>query len=274
MADVVPDHVPAKKTEWLSQTESKASDHDKNLWESAYAKVHEQNHYMKGEGNYQALARLKKQGYLNDLPVDGISKEAGKKSKEDLGKNGKLHRKFYTTKDHVLDGDQEQKEVGTLVEHQKKHEQAERLSPTSEQIKQALTPDIQDQLKKAGLNVDGDKLHDQIAKRLETDKGLPSAVMEKMKQSPVGAPYVAMGAVTGQQMDAVLKEQKDLRDNWKNANPNAQMPDDFKHQTDLGGLLRKHAQEDPQHYSIAKLDAADALIKKLLVTQGHQGSQK
>jgi hypothetical protein len=31
------------------------------------------------------------------------------------------------------------------------------------------------------------------------------------------------------------------------------------HQTDVGTLLRKHAEEDPQHYNIAKIDAANAL---------------
>jgi hypothetical protein len=170
---------------------------------------------------------------------------------------------FYTTKDQTLSGDEQLKEVGSPVEHQKKQEQAERLSPSTEQINAALTPDVKDQLQKAGLNVDGDKLHEQIAARMEADNGLSSAAMEKMKQFPVGAPYVALGAVSGPQMDAALKEQTDLRDNWKKANSASQLPNVVMQQTDVGALLRKHAEEDPQHYNIAKIDAADALIEKL-----------
>src|SRR5277367_1710278 len=157
-----PDKAAPKPSEWLQKREEGMKEPEKKLWDSAYSKVHAQNHYHSKEGPTQALERLKKQGLLADLAFDDIPKEATKKVKAELGKHGELHRNHYTYKDQVLSGDQEQKEVGAQVEKEKKHQQAERLAPTTDQIKAAMTPEIADKLKKAGLNVDPAKLGEQI----------------------------------------------------------------------------------------------------------------
>jgi hypothetical protein len=265
-----PEKPAAQPPEWLTRREDGMAEPEKKLWDSAYAKVHDQNHYFKKEGPTQAFERLKKQGLLDDVSID-IPKEAQDKVKKELGKKGELHRNYYTSNDRVLTGDQEQKEVAGLVERQKKHDQAQRLSPTTEQINAALTPEVADQLKKAGLKVDPNRLHDQIAKQMESDKGLTSAGMEKMKGFPVGAPYVATGAVSAKEMESVLSKQKSLRDaemqkpEYKDLSPkdlwaNKQWQE-FAKQTDVGHLLREDAKGNPA--ALAKIEAADALIKNL-----------
>ena len=106
------------------------------------------------------------------------------------------------------------------------------------------------------------------------DRGLSGTQMEHMKSFPVGAPYVASGAVTGAQMDHLMREQKALREtkhedqalkDLKACNPeeyNKQWHQYLK-DTDVGQLLKVHAKEDPLHYSAAKISAADTLITAL-----------
>ncbi len=137
-----------------------------------------------------------------------------------------------------------------------------------------MTPQVAHQLADAGLDTNPRRLHDGIIQRMNEDKALTSADMEKMKSCPVGSPYVATGAVTGRQMDAIIAEQKHLRDTFKR-DPYARdlkefNPEEFQRewqnvlkQTEVGTLLRQHASEDPRHYSWQKIDAADSLITSL-----------
>jgi len=260
--------------EWLDRQLQGKSEAEQKLWQSAYSQVHEQNHFMKGEGPVPALERLRKQGILSDLSNNDILKEGRQMAKDQLGVHGDKKKGAFTIHDVVITNDKEKEIVGKVVETEKKQEQAKRLAPTDEQIKSALTPDVVEKLRKAGLNVDAATLKDAIVKRMEDDKGLSSADMEKMKGFPVGAPYVATGAVSGKQMDSLLAEQKKTRDE-KLQDKSFQAlkesdPAEYKKQwiqqlkdTDIGKLLHKHAETEPKQYDLAKIDAADALIKKL-----------
>jgi hypothetical protein len=250
------------------------SEAEQKLWHSAYSQVHEQNHFMKGEGPVPALERLRKQGLLSDLSNSDLLKEGHKMVKDQLGMHEGKKKNAFTIHDVVITNDKEKEVVGKIVENEKKREQANRLAPTDEQIKSALTPDIAEKLKKAGLNVNAATLKNDIIKRMEDDKGLNSADMANMKGFPVGAPYVAAGAVSGKQMDGLLAEQKKTREE-KLQDKSFQAlkesdPAEYKKQwiqqlkdTDIGKLLHKHAETEPKQYDVAKIDAADALIKKL-----------
>lgn len=98
--------------------------------------------------------------------------------------------------------------------------------------------------------------------------------MEHMKSFPVGAPYVASGAVTDRQMDHLIREQKALRDTKREDQAfkdlKACNPEEAKKQwtqylkdTGVGQLLKVHAKEDPLHYKISKIVAADGLVTAL-----------
>ncbi len=257
-----------------SKQEKPAASQPDALYQSIFSKVHEANHYHAKEGPTQALERLKGQGYLTELSIDNIHKTAHEKVKKELGHNGELHRNYYTTKDQVLSPEQEKKQVEGLVEKHHKNEQAERLAATSDQIKQSLTPDVVEKMKAAGLEVNPDTLRTNIINQLNQDKGLTSADMAKMKTEPVGAPYVATGAITAQELTKVLAQQKTMRDDamkqpefkdlskqdlWKNKDWLAVV-----NKTNVGALLRADA-TDPQ--ALAKIDAADAMITNLQKAQ-------
>ncbi len=275
MAEMAPhtpaEKQPAKPPEWLTKHEAGMDEVSKKFWDSAYSKLDGQNHYLKNEGPRQALERMKTHELLGGLSIGDIAKEAKDKVKTELGKNGELHRNYYTSKDQVLTPEQQQKEVGALVEHQKKHQQAERLTPTDKKIGESLTPDVAAQMKKAGLEVNPNKLHDGMVRQMENDKGLNSAGMEKMKGFPVGSPYVATGAASAGKMEQVLAKQKSDRDAemkkpeyqglsakelWTNRNWQ-----EYAKNTDVGHLLREDAKGNSPAF--AKIEAADALIKKL-----------
>ncbi len=262
------------RPEWLAAQVQGKSEGEQKMWNLAYDKVHHENHYFKGEGPAQALGRLKEQGLLPDMSLDEIPKAAERHVHAELGPKGSLHRDYYTTHDRVLSTATEKQEVAKLVESEKKNWQAHKLAPTSEQLYAALTPQVANRLADAGLDADPRRLRDGIIERMKEDKALSSADMEKMKSCPVGAPYVATGAVTGRQMDGIIAEQKHLRDTIsKDASFKAlreSNPEEYKRewqnvlkQTDVGNLLRKHATEDPRHYSLQKIDAADSLITSL-----------
>lgn len=264
----------AQKPEWLTERVDGKSDGEKNLWIAAYDKISHENHYQKGEGPHQALSRLKDKGVLPTVSIEDIPQKAHEHVKSELGPKGTLHRDYYTTRDRVLTVDEEIKEVTRMVESQKKDWQAHRLAPTVSQLDSALTPKVVRQLENAGLDADAHKLRDGIIDRLNKDKALTSADMERMRSCPVGAPYVATGAVTGRQMDKVIAEQKSLRDEigsdpfYKDLKQSD--PERYKQEwqlvlkvTDVGSLLRRHASEDPRHYDLKKIEAADALITSL-----------
>ncbi|MBI2810592.1 MAG: hypothetical protein HYX67_07180 [Candidatus Melainabacteria bacterium] len=180
----------------------------------------------------------------------------------------------WLAKDEVLSTKREHHEIARFVDHQIKTEQASRLTPSTENVQAALTPERTAQMKAAGLETDPQALHDKMVKRMIEDRGLTGTQMEYMKSFPVGAPYVASGAVTGAQMDHLMREQKALRDTKREDQTlkdlKACNPEEFKKQwtqylkdTDVGHLLKVHAKEDPQHYKISKIVAADAMVTAL-----------
>ncbi len=262
------------RPEWLAAQVHGKSEGEQKMWNSAYDKVHHENHYLKGEGPSQALSRLKEQGFLPDMKLDDISKVAQRHVEAELGPKGSLHRDYYTTHDRVLSTATEKQEIAKLVEAEKKNWQAHKLAPTTEELHAALTPRVAHRLADAGLDTDPRRLRDGMIERMREDKALTSADMEKMKSCPVGSPYVATGAVTSRQMDGIIAEQKHLRDTISRypsfKDLNEWNPEEYKRewqnvlkQTDVGRLLRKHASEDPRHYHLQKIDAADSLITSL-----------
>lgn len=133
------------------------------------------------------------------------------------------------------------------VERQAKSEQAQRITPTVEAIRSVMTPELASQMKNAGLATDPQTLHDNMVKQMEDDQGLNAQQMKNMKSFPVGAGYVASGAITNDQLQNVLTEQKALR--VKNSP-----------ETDLGHILRTHKDFDQ-----TKISAADSMISALKV---------
>ncbi|HEY9679489.1 MAG TPA: hypothetical protein V6C76_15885 [Drouetiella sp.] len=253
--------------EWLKKETTGKSEAESKLWNSAYSSLEKQNHFQAGEGPSQAVARLQKAGFLTDM---NITDEAHKIEKYH-GKDGKPQTEF-TTKDHVLGPKGEHHEVAKYVESHLKADQVNRLTPSADALKGVMTPERTDAMKKAGLETDPQKLHDAIAKRLTDDKGLNAHALEKMKDVPVGAPYVGTGAITEQQMNSVLREQKAMRDVKRDDTDFKALqksnPEEYKkqwsqylHDTNVGQLLRVHAKEDPKHYNIDKIKAADDFIK-------------
>ncbi|CAN5380794.1 hypothetical protein BH10CYA1_BH10CYA1_21070 [soil metagenome] len=264
----------SSRPEWLAAQVQGKSEGEQKIWQSAYDKVHNENHFLKGEGPSQALSRLKEQGFLPDMKLDDLAKVAEQHRKAELGPKGSLHRDYYTTHDRVLSTATEKQEIAKLVESEKKNWQAHKLAPTTEDLNAALTPQVAHRLADAGLDADSRRLRDGIIQRMKDDKALSSADMEKMKSCPVGSPYVATGAVTSRQMDGIIAEQKHLRDTISRDGSFKDLkewnPEEYKRewqnvlkQTDVSSLLRKHASEDPHHYNWQKIDAADSLIKSL-----------
>ena len=262
----------ATQPEWLAKQTAGKSEADQKIWTSAYEKIHSENHYQKGEGPTQALERLKGQGLLADVSIKDIPAEAHKLEKQQ-GHDGQP-KTVFTTHDAVLSTPREHREISNFVERQIKAEQAQRLAPSTEAIQSVMTPERAAQMKAAGLEVDPQCLHDKMVKRMVDDKGLTGTQLENMKSFPVGAPYVATGAITGAQMDSVLKEQKAMRDtkrddqafkDLKACNPEeyAKQWKQYLKDTDVGQLLRVHAKEDPHHYKLAKIVAADSTISSL-----------
>ncbi len=258
--------------EWLAKQTAGKSESDQKIWTSAYESIHSANHYQEGEGPSQALTRLKNQGLLADVSITDINKEAHRLEKQQ-GTPGHP-KELFTTKDEVLSPRREHHEIARFAERQIKNEQANRLTPSTENIQAALTPERAAQMKAAGLETNPQALHDKMIARMTDDRGLSATQMERMRSFPVGAPYVASGAVTGGQMDHVMKEQKALRDTKREDQAlkdlKACNPEEFKKQwtqylkdTDVGQLLKVHAKEDPLHYKIAKIEAANSLITTL-----------
>lgn len=269
------------RPEWLAAQTQGKSEGEQKMWKHAYDKVHQENHYLKGEGPAQALGRLKEKGFLPDMRLDDIPKAAEQHVKAELGPKGSLHRDYYTTHDRVLSTATEKQEVAKLVESEKKNWQAHKLAPTTGELYEALTPEVAHRMAKAGLDTDPRRLRDGIIERMKEDKALTSSDMERMTSCPVGSPYVAMGAVTGRQMDGIIAEQKHLRDTISKA-PSLKAlkewdSDEYKRewqkvmsQTSVGNLLRQHAQEDPRHYDLQKIDAANSLITSLQEMHKHR----
>jgi len=262
----------AAQPEWLAKQTAGKSEADQKVWTSAYEKIHSENHYKIGEGPTQALERLKGEGLLADVAITDIPKEAHKLEMRQ-GKDGHP-KELYTTKDEVLGPNREHHEIARFVERQIKAEQATRLTPSTENIQAALTPERAAQMKAAGLETDPQALHDKILKRMTDDRGLTGTRMEQMKSFPVGAPYVATGAVTGAQMDHLMREQRALREtkhedqafkDLKACNPEEYSKQwrQYLKDTDVGQLLKVHAKEDPLHYKLSKIAAADSLITAL-----------
>lgn len=262
----------ASRPEWLAKETAGKSEADQKIWTSAYDKIHSENHFKKDEGPTQALERLKNQGLLTDLSIKDLPQEAHK-IEQRQGKDGQP-KTVFTTHDEVLSARREHHEISRFAERQIKVEQAGRLAPSTENIQSAMTPERAAQMKAACLETDPQALHDKMVKRMVDDKGLTGSQMEHMKSFPVGAPYVASGAITGAQMDHVIKEQKAMRDTKRDDQAfkdlKACNPEEYNKQwrqylkdTDVGQLLRVHAKEDPQHYHLNKIVAADSLISAL-----------
>ena len=258
--------------EWLAKQTAGKSESDQKIWTSASESVHSANHYQKGEGPSQALERLKSQGLLADVSIGDINKEAHRLEKQQ-GKDGQP-KQLFTTKDEVLSAKREHHEIARLAERQIKTEQANRLAPSTENLQAALTPERAAQMKAAGLETNPQALHDKMVQRMTEDRSLTSTRMEHMKSFPVGAPYVASGAVTDRQMDHLIREQKALRDTKREDQAfkdlKACNPEEAKKQwtqylkdTGVGQLLKVHAKEDPLHYKISKIVAADGLVTAL-----------
>jgi hypothetical protein len=237
----------------------KKSDPESALWMSAYDRLKKENHYHKGEGPIPALARLQKEGLI-DMSVDAIKKEGHEKVKKELGPHGSLGgRNVYHSTDSVLSEPEQKAEVKRLFEKAEKHEklvQDERLTSSTEAIKRALTPDLQDALKKSNLKIDPEKIHKGMEDALKHDS-IPLPALQKRADGdfPIMDGYVGVGAITTQQRDQILAEQKQDRMQWRAAHPDAAKGEEFK-QFQSGDLLR-------QHFGKEKIDAADALLKKL-----------
>lgn len=262
----------ATQPEWLAKQTAGKSESDQKIWNSAYESIHSANHYQPGEGPNQALTRLKSQGLLADVSIGDINKEAHKLEAQQ-GKDGQP-KQFFTTKDEVLSPRREHHEIARFVERQIKTEQANRLAPSTETVQSVMTPERTAQMKAAGLETDPKALHDKMVGRMIEDRNLSSRQMEHMKSFPVGAPYVASGAITGAQMDHVMKEQRAMRDTKREDQTfkdlKACNPEEYKKQwtqylkdTDVGQLLKVHAKEDPMHYKLSKIVAADSMITAL-----------
>ena len=248
---------PPELPDWMAE---KKSDPEAALWNSAYDQLRKANHYHKGEGPIPALTRMQKEGLLGNMSVDDIKKEGHEKVKKELGPHGSLGgRNVYRSTDSVLSDPEQKAEVKRLFDKAEKHEkllQDERLTPSTEAIKKALTPDLQAALTKMKLETDPEKIHKGIEAALKHDS-IPLPAMQKRANGdfPILDGYVGVGAITTQQRDQILAEQKQDRTQWRAAHPDAAKGDEFK-QFQSGDLLR-------QHFGAEKIDAADALLKKL-----------
>lgn len=143
-----------------------------------------------------------------------------------------------------------------VVDPKEKQAQAERLTPSAEKIKEAMTPDIEANLKKNGLETDPAKIKKGITDAIQSDS-MPLGVMQKRGDGdfPILAGYMGTGAINNEQRQQALSEQQQKRAEWRAQNPNAPKGDEFK-QFQIGDLLR-------EKFGKERIDAADALLKKL-----------
>jgi|AGTN01.3.fsa_nt_gi hypothetical protein len=142
------------------------------------------------------------------------------------------------------------------VEEKEKQAQAERLTPAAERIKEAMTPDIEANLKKNGLETDPAKIKQGITDAIRSDS-IPLDVMQKRGDGdfPILAGYMGTGAINDEQRQEILGEQQKRRADWREKNPTAAKGEEFK-QFQIGELLREKLGKE-------RIDAADALLKKL-----------
>jgi hypothetical protein len=242
---------------WLKE---KASGPDGNLWLSVFKDLDSKNHYQKGEGPIPAMMRLKQQGLLADLTIDDINKQGHAKVKQELGPHGTLGgRNVYRSSDSVLNDQELQREAAKQVEkakEQAKLAQAERLAPSAEKIKQAMTPEIEAALKKNGFETDPEKIRKGIVEALASDT-MPTEVMQKRADGdfPIMAGYMAVGAINGGDRQQILADQKQRREQWRTEHPDAAKGAEFKLYP-TGDLLREKFGND-------RINAADALLTKL-----------
>ena len=256
-ADSVHTETKHESPSWLTD---KASGPDGAFWIAAYKDLDTKNHYHKGEGPIPAMMRLQQEGLLTSLSIADINKAGHSKAKEELGPHGRLgNRNFYKSTDSVLDEEEQQREIAKVVEKAKAQErlaQAERLAPSAQKIRQAETLEIEAALKKNGLESDPDKIRNGIVDAIRSDS-MPTGVMQKRADGDfaIMAGYVATGAITGEQRQQILNEQKQKRDQWRAEHPDAEKGTEFK-QFQTGDLLRAAFGKD-------RIDAADALLKQL-----------
>lgn len=242
---------------WLRE---KTNGSDGALWTSAYQGLEAQNHYHKGEGPVDAMTRLKHQGWLETLSIDDIGKSGHAKVNEELGRHGSLGgRNFYKSSDHVLNEEEQHREVERSVERTKEKErgkQAERLAPSIEKIRNAMTADVEASLKEHGLKTDPKEVRNGIVDAMRFDS-MPLSAMQKRQDCdfPIIAGYVALGALSQEQRKQVLDEQQVKRNEWRAKNPEAEKGAEQEH-FQTGELLR-------EGFGKERIDAADRLLHEL-----------
>jgi len=165
--------------------------------------------------------------------------------------------------DSLLNDQEQKREVIKTKEEEEKLTQSERLAPAVENIKKTLTPEMQAELKKNGLESEPDKIRNGIVDAMRSDN-MSTAMMQKRGDGdfPIMAGYMATGLMTGEQRQQILDEQKQKRAQWRLDHPDAEKGSEFK-QYQTGELLRDKFGKD-------KVDAADALLKQLQPAAGPQ----
>jgi hypothetical protein len=150
----------------------------------------------------------------------------------------------------------EQTKPGDGAEDTQKRAQAERLAPSVEQIKQAMTPEIEAALKRNGLETDPEKIRKGIMDAICSDT-MPMDAMQKRGNGdfPILAGYMGTGAIHDHQRQEILDEQKQKRAQWRSENPDADKGTEFQ-MFQTGDLLR-------EHFGTERIDAADALLTRL-----------
>lgn len=167
-------------------------------------------------------------------------------------------QKLFPESSKWLDGQITKKptDKAEVVDAKEKQAQSERLTPSAEKIKEAMTPDIEANLKKNGLETDPAKIKNGITDAIQSDS-MPLGVMQKRGDGdfPIMAGYMGTGAINIEQRQQALSEQQQKRTEWRAQNPNAPKGDEFK-LFQIGELLR-------EKFGKERIDAADALVKKL-----------
>lgn len=137
-----------------------------------------------------------------------------------------------------------------------KTEAALRLTPELGKIKEAMTPEVAERLKRDGLVSDPEQfkrnLIDAIA---HDDKALAHADERAKGDFPILDGYMATGLIDAKQRKELLDEQHNLRAAWRAENPDAPAGAEEK-QFKVGDLLR-------EKFGAERVDAADALLKAL-----------
>ncbi|HEY9679496.1 MAG TPA: hypothetical protein V6C76_15920 [Drouetiella sp.] len=134
--------------------------------------------------------------------------------------------------------------------------QYDRLTPSSDKVEAALTPELADRLAKFGLVNNSEQFRDGLREALKSDN-MPLGVMQKRGDGefPILDGYVAVGAITAQQRNDILREQKEKRNEWRAEHPDADKGAEYKlFQT--GELLR-------EKFGKERIDAADELLTRL-----------